>query len=91
MSAELLELAWLQMASTSTLIEEEIGTIVPAQKAFETLDLCLSYRHGMGLGSLEWSLPEVFLQSWQEKVLSLQQELLEGGGREGKGAISQFC
>lgn len=59
-----------------------LGIIVPVQKAFETLDLYLSYRHGMGSGSLQWSLPEVFLQSWQEKMVTLQKELLEG--EEGK-------
>lgn len=77
-SAELLELAWLQTASTGALI----GVIVLVQKAFETLGLHLSYRHGLGFGSLQWSLPEIFLQSWQEKMLSLQKELLEG--EEGK-------
>lgn len=59
-----------------------LGIIVPVQKAFETLDLYLSYRHGMGSGNLQWSLPEVFLQSWQEKMVTLQKELLEG--EEGK-------
>lgn len=78
MNAELLELAWLQMASIGTLL----GIIVPVQKAFETPDLYLSCSCGMGFGSLQWSLPEVFLQSWQEKMLSLQKELLEG--EEGK-------
>lgn len=48
-SAELLELAWLQLVSIGTLI----GIIVPVQKAFETLDLYLSYRRGMGFGSLQ--------------------------------------
>lgn len=32
----------------------------------------------MDFGSLQWSLPEVFLQSWQEKTFNLQKELLEG-------------
>lgn len=35
------KLAWLQMVSIGTLIEEEIRVIVPVKKAFETLVLCL--------------------------------------------------
>lgn len=33
----------------------------------------------------------VFLQNWQEKTLLICKTALGGGGREGKGAISQFC
>lgn len=74
------------MASKGALI----GIIVPVQKAFETLDLHLSYRHGLGFGSLQWSLPEVFLQSWQEKMLSLQKELLEREEEKEKEPFPSF-
>lgn len=94
------KLAWLQMVSIGTLIEEEIRLVEPVKKASETLVLCLlqgcprsrcpsrlylSCRHGMGFGSLQRSLPEL-----QFSLRSWQEKMLFNSlqncseGEEGK-------